>query len=327
MSENMASPVFDPERIQVGISSCLLGQNVRFDGGHKQSSLCQNELATVFDYQPICPEVAIGLPIPRPAIRLVEDGEQIRLRGSQDAQLDVTEPMQTFAAQQVAQLSALSGYIVCAKSPSCGMERVKIFAQEQGHPASHKGRGLFTQKLMEQHPLLPVEENGRLNDPVLRDNFVTRVFIYHQWQALQHKGLTAHDLVEFHARHKFLLLAHKPAIYRQLGPLVAQLGEQPLAELAEQYIALMMTALNINATRRNHTNVLQHIQGFFKKLISSEERQALADVIDQYRLGKLPLMAPITLIRHLLVKFPDPYIAKQSYLRPYPDSLGLRNQL
>lgn len=324
--EFVQAPTFSPDHIVVGISSCLLGHKVRFDGGHKRSSICQDEFSEVFDYLPVCPEIAIGLPVPRPAIRLqlTEQGE--RLLVSNDPQQDLTEAMKAFAARQLPALSGLSGYIVCAKSPSCGMERVKLTGQK-GQSLPQQSVGMYTRQLMSTYPLLPVEENGRLNDPHLCDNFVTRVHVFHQWQALSHEGLSARKIIEFHSRHKFLILSHEPKAYRRLGPLVAALSENHVNDIAERYIQEVMSALKVPASRRNHTNVLQHIQGFFKKLIPSDERQAMAQVIEQYRLGKLPLMAPITLIRHMLVKFPQPYLAQQSYLQPYPDSLGLRNRL
>ena len=311
---------FSQSKAHVGISACLLGQQVRFDGGHKRSPFCANVLAKYVDFVPVCPEMAIGLGTPRPTIRLIKQEQNVIARTAKGE--DVTKALVDFGRRTAEQLDFISGYIFCAKSPSCGMERVRIY-EENGRGGFKNGVGLYADALMKARPYLPVEEEGRLNDPILRENFVARVYAYHSWQTLARKGLTAADLIDFHARYKYLLLAHCPDSYRQLGRLLGNLSED-LQTIADAYLPIFMTALSKPASRKNHSNVLQHLQGFFKKRLPSEQRQALGQVIEDYRLGTLPLLAPITLIRHLLTQYPAPYIEKQYYLRPYPDSLSLR---
>jgi len=307
--------------IKVGISGCLLGQKVRFDGGHKQSKYCQQVLANYFDFEPICPEMGIGLGTPRRAIRLVKDKDLIRVVAS-DGSFDVTEKLNTFSEQTSSQLSHLSGYIFCAKSPSCGMERVTLY-----HAGSNNGQrngvGVFAAQIMKDHPLLPVEEDGRLNDHLLRENFITRVFAYHHWQSLIRSGVTMAKLIDFHAKHKYLLMAHNAKLYYKLGPMLAGTGERA-EQIAPQYITLFMQALSCVPNRKSHSNTLSHLQGYFKRSLDSTQRVDLADIIEQYRKGLIPLMAPLTLINHYLKIYPDPYLAQQLYLHPHPDQLRLR---
>jgi uncharacterized protein YbgA (DUF1722 family) len=205
------------------------------------------------------------------------------------------------------------------------MERVRIY-NEKGIPEKN-GSGLFAARLMEAHPNLPIEEEGRLMDPVLRENFIERVFVYYRWQKLLRTGLTVKDLMEFHASHKFNLLAHNESIYRELGPLVAQATPKNLETIAEQYINMLMKGMKKPATRKRHTNVLMHVMGFLKNALSSDDKQELLDILEQYRLGRVPLIVPITLLRHHLRREPHPYIEKQYYMKPYPEELMLRNSL
>ena len=309
------------EAIKVGISSCLVGQKVRFDGGHKQSKYCQQVLANYFDFQPICPEMAIGLGTPRRAIRLLKDQDLIRVVAS-DGSFDVTEKLNDFSVQASSKLGHLSGYIFCAKSPSCGMERVTLY-QTSSNNGQRDGVGVFAAQVMKDHPLLPVEEDGRLNDPLLRENFITRVLAYHQWQSLMQSGVTIAKLIAFHAQHKYLLMAHNSALYYQLGPMLGGTGEHP-EHIAPQYIALFMKTLACLPNRKSHSNTLSHLQGYFKSHLDSAQRVDLANIIDQYREGLLPLMAPMTLINHYLKIYPDPYLIQQVYLHPHPDELKLR---
>lgn len=310
-------------KIQVGISACLLGQTVRFDGGHKRSAFCTDTLANYFDYLPVCPEMAIGLGSPRPALRLVRQGNEIRMQAS-NGQFDVTDQMIAYSQRKVSELGAISGYILCAKSPSCGMERVRLYSS-QG--AAKEGTGLFAHALMTALPLLPVEEEGRLNDPVLRENFVTRVFAYHDWQQLLAQGLTAARLIAFHSRYKYLVMAHRPTAYRALGRLLAALKGPSLSQVAERYITQLMQALRQPANRKGHTNVLQHLQGYFKRQLSAAQREELAQLIQRYRTGELPLLAPMTLLQHYLREHPNDYLGRQVYLSPHPAALGLRYSL
>jgi len=312
-------------KIEIGISSCLLGQEVRHDGGHKRNAWILNTLSSYFDFRPLCPELAIGMGVPRPTIRLIKQDNVIRLVGSKDTDLDVTDEMNRFSDQAVSGLDDLSGYILKKDSPSCGMERVRIY-NEKGIPEKN-GSGLFAARLMEAHPNLPIEEEGRLMDPVLRENFIERVFVYFRWQKLLHAGLTVKELMEFHAAHKFNLLAHNESIYRELGPLVAQATPENLEAIAEQYINMLMKGMKKPATRKRHTNVLMHVMGFLKNALSSDDKQELLDILEQYRLGRVPLIVPITLLRHHLRREPHPYIEKQYYMKPYPEELMLRNSL
>jgi uncharacterized protein YbgA (DUF1722 family)/uncharacterized protein YbbK (DUF523 family) len=312
-------------KIQIGISSCLLGQEVRHDGGHKRNAYILNTLSSYFEFRPLCPEMAIGMSVPRPPVRLVKHNGEIRLVGSRDPSLDVTEDMNRFASRTVGNLDDISAYILKKDSPSCGMTRVRIY-NDKGHPEKN-GSGLFASRLMEAHPCLPVEEEGRLMDPVLRENFLERVFVYYRWQKLRAEGLSVRGLMDFHACHKFNLLAHNESIYRELGPLVATANTDNLDEIAEQYLKLLMQGMKKPATRKRHTNVLMHVMGFLKDVLSSDDKQELLDILDQYRQGLVPLIVPITLLRHHLRKAPQPYIERQFYMNPYPEELMLRNNL
>jgi len=310
--------------IKVGISSCLLGAKVRYDGGHKQSRYCQNILSDHFEFEPLCPEMAIGLGTPRKAIRLVSDDDRIRVVAS-DGSFDVTDEMEEYAIKTSVTLDHLSGYILCAKSPSCGMERVTLY-QAGTNDGQRNGVGVFAAQIMKDHPLLPVEEEGRLNDSLLRDNFITRVFAYNKWKSLVAGagGVTMAKMISFHAQHKYLLMAHNPALYYKLGPIIGGNTEKSTADIADEYIKLFMQVLATLPTRKSHTNTLAHLQGYFKKHLSSDQRVDLASNIDKYRQGLLPLMAPLTLINHYLALFPDPYLQQQVYLHPHPDELKLR---
>ena len=313
-----------PHPIQIGISACLLGDQVRYDGGHKRLPFATDELSRHFDFVKVCPEQAIGMGVPRPTIRLVGDPENPRLQGSKEGpDLDVTEKMQVFASDTAAKLGHISGYIFCAKSPSCGMERVPVVS-ETGQGLGKVGVGIYARKLMEALPLLPVEENGRLNDLPLRENFVLRVIAYSRWQAIQAEGLTVAALQEFHRRHKFLLLAHNQSIYRQLGPLVADTLSDNLEKSADEYIRRFMDALKKPANPKNHRNALMHIQGFFKDHLEKEDRAQLSKVIEDYSNGLLPLLVPLEMLAMFLKKYQVDYLLDQYYFDPYPRDLKLR---
>lgn len=311
---------FDTQQIQVGISACLLGQQVRFDGGHKRSEFVEKELTRYFSFTPVCPEMAIGLGSPRKAIRLVRRDDIIYVEAS-DGSFDVTEQLTTFSQQQTATFGHLAGYILCAKSPSCGMERVRIYSAKG---SAKEGIGVYARILMATNPLLPVEEDGRLCDPILRENFVTRVFAYHDWLALQNSGITRGKLIAFHSRYKYLLFAHQPAAYKSLGKLLGDAVDLPLEALASRYIAGLMQGLQQRVSRKNHANVLQHLQGYFKKQLSPAQKAELQTTIDKYRRGLLPLMSPMTLLQHYLREYPNPYLASQVYFNPHPEDLALR---
>ena len=269
--------------------------------------------------------MAIGLGVPRPPIRLVSNNGQLRAVGVADPTLDVTEDLVEYGRTVASQLTDVSGYIFKRASPSCGMERVKIYSSK-GMPVD-SGAGLYAQAIMQALPLLPTEEEGRLMDPVLRENFIERIFTYHRWQSLLRSGLTPAGLVDFHTNHKFSVLAHDEGAYRTLGKIVAESGSADLQQLAERYATLLMTAMKQRATRKLHSNVLQHIMGYLKEKIDGDDKAELLEVIGNYRRGQIPLIVPITLLRHHLRRHPDPYITRQYYLKPHPEELMLRNSL
>ncbi|HAD49197.1 DUF523 and DUF1722 domain-containing protein [Idiomarina sp.] len=308
------------KKLTVGISACLLGDEVRFDGGHKRSAFCDDELSRHVEFVRFCPEVGIGLPIPRPTIRLEKHDNDVHAVIPKTG-ANVTQKLSDFADKIQLKAQQLSGYVLCAKSPSCGMERVKLYDPDTGH-AQKEAMGIFAARLRELNPALPLEEDGRLNDPHLRENFILRVWVYGHWQALP-KPLTKKALLDFHTRCKLLLLAHDQPAYRELGK---RLGEAEKIDeaFAQQYIIDVMQALSEPASKRNHTNTLQHIQGYFKGQLSAQQKQELSEMILQYHDGILPIMAPLTLIRHYLREFPNDYLAQQWYIQPYPEDLKLR---
>ena len=314
-------------RIPVGISQCLMGDPVRFNAGHKHSRLCTEHLGALFELRPFCPEVAIGLGTPRKPIRLAGDPTAPRAVGTVDRTLDVTDALQQYADDVSVLCEELCGFIFMQKSPSCGMERVKVY-EPNGHPAPATGQGIFAARLMQSNPLLPVEEEGRLNDPVLRENFVNRVIVYSDWQQLLREELSPSRLLAFHARHKYLLMAHQSPSYRKMGQMLANPGRgAALRETADAYFAELMTALRRPASRRGHSNVLQHVAGHFKKVLNPPEKAELQQLINHYRSGIVPLVVPVTLLRHHLLRHPDPYLLQQAYLQPHPPELSLRNAI
>ena len=320
----MSTPVI--EKPKLGISACLMGTEVRFNGGHKESHLCTRALSEYFDFVQACPEVAIGMGIPREPIRLVGDAENPRALGTVNRELDVTEALANYGAQMADELGDICGYIFMQKSPSCGLERVKVY-RENGAPADGGGSGIYAKAFCERHPNLPVEEDGRLNDAVLRENFVTRVFAYFAWQQLLKKGVTRRALTEFHSRYKYQLMANDPVQYKALGKMLGNMGRSDPNEIAPQYFSDLMTALKKCATRRTHTNVLQHLAGYLKQTISAEDKQEIQQLIAQYHQGIVPLIVPLTLLKHHFRQHPDPYVALQVYMQPHPENLSLRNAI
>jgi uncharacterized protein YbgA (DUF1722 family)/uncharacterized protein YbbK (DUF523 family) len=310
----------------VGISACLLGEEVRYDGGHKRDRYVTDTLANFFQWVPVCPEVELGLGTPRETIQLVQLGDEVRLRTTR-TDADLTDDMRRFARRRAAELARerLSGYILKKDSPSCGYERVKV-RQPKG-PAKRHGRGLFAAALLEQMPPLPVEDEGRLCDPRLRENWVERVFAYHALEGLFAARWKPRDVVEFHTRYKFALLAHSEPDYRELGRLVARAKSLSRAELREAYTAQFMTALSKPATVRRNVNVLEHLLGFFKRDLDAAAKRELLAHIDDYRRGLAPLVVPLTLVRHYVRLLDVRYLADQVYLNPHPKELALRNHV
>ncbi|MBV6750045.1 DUF523 and DUF1722 domain-containing protein [Pseudomonas chlororaphis] len=314
-----------PRKPRIAVSACLMGIEVRYNGGHKESRLCTRTLSQYFDFITLCPEAAIGLGTPREPIRLVGDARQPRAVGSVRAETDVTQALADYGKQMAGELTDICGYIFMQKSPSCGLERVKVY-QEGGRPAED-GRGIYAQAFCALHPDLPVEEDGRLNDAVLRENFLTRVFAYAAWQELRQAGLTRRGLTEFHARYKYLLMAHNPLQYKVLGHLLGSMGKADAETVGPRYFSQLMAALKKCATRHTHANVLQHLSGYLKQTLSADDKQEMLQLIDQYHQGIVPLVVPLTLLKHHFRQHPDPYIARQVYLQPHPENLSLRNAI
>jgi uncharacterized protein YbgA (DUF1722 family)/uncharacterized protein YbbK (DUF523 family) len=309
--------------IKVGISSCVLGERVRFDSGHKISNFVTKELDGYFSFVPVCPEVGVGMSVPRPTIRLVSNEERIALVETKNPDNDHTDNMLTYSENKVDELQSeqLCGYIVCAKSPTCGMERVKVYSKNN---AAKEGIGLYTRTLMEKMPWLPVEEDGRLNDPVLKENFITRIYCLNDFYESMGGEPTRGKIIAFHSRYKLTLMAHHPESYRSLGRLVADVASYEIDDFFNEYRLGLMKALQNRASRKNNTNVLMHLQGYFKRSLTGKEREELATVISDYRTGLLPLLAPLTLIKHYLNTYPDEYLQQQKYLEPYPQEMRLR---
>lgn len=312
--------------IRIGISACILGEKVRFDGGHKEDRYITRTLAPWFEWVPVCPEVELGLGIPRETLRLVRIGEATGMVMPKSGR-DLTAEMRRFAKQRVAQLDAerLGGFVLKSDSPSCGMERVRVY--EQNGMPQRNGRGIFAEALLERFPDLPVEEDGRLCDPRLRENWIERVFAFQRLGELWAERWKVRDLVAFHTAHKLTVLAHSPAAYSELGRLVAGAKDVPRDELRRRYQSGFMSALRVIATRGRHANVLQHMAGYLKKQLDDTSRTELLQHIEEYRTGILPLIVPLTLINHHLRKIDVPYLRGQAYLCPHPRELALRNHV
>lgn len=314
------------ERIRLGISACLLGEPVRFDGGHKRDPFLVESLGQFVEWVPVCPEVESGLDAPRESMRLVQADGRIRLVTNKTAQ-DHTTRMQAYARRRVEELgdSELYGFVLKKDSPSCGLERVKVYGSA-GMPVK-SGRGLFADALVRRFPLLPVEEEGRLNDPRLRENFVERIFAYRRLTALFAGRWSMGEVVRFHTAHKLTLMAHRPEAYRRLGHLVASGKAMARREFQDRYSTEFMTALGAMATPRRQANVLQHMLGYFKQTLDRESRAELLALIGDYAGGRVPLVVPLTLFAHHIRRCGVPYLADQVYLRPHPVELMLRNHV
>jgi uncharacterized protein YbgA (DUF1722 family)/uncharacterized protein YbbK (DUF523 family) len=314
------------KKIKLGISTCLLGENVRYDGGHKLDRFLTDTLGQYVEYVPVCPEVECGLPVPRESMHLEGDPEFPRLVTLRTKQ-DMTERMVSWAKRRVVELEkeGLCGFIFKSDSPSSGMERVRVY-NEKGMPVK-KGVGMFARIFMEYYPLLPVEDEGRLHDPKLRENFVERIFTLKRWREVLAKKESRGNLVDFHTQHKLLILSHSPKHYQIMGKLVAQAKEIPLKDLFQQYQTILMEALLLKTTPKKNANVLMHMMGYFKEQLSSDEKQELLEVIDHYGQEYIPLIVPITLINHYVRKYDQPYLKEQVYLNPHPLELQLRNHV
>ncbi len=313
-----------PSSIKIGVSTCLLGEKVRFDGGHKHNPYITQTLGQFFEFVPVCPEAECGLGIPREAMRLIGDVANPRLVTNKTG-IDRTRQMKDWAAKRLDELEKerLCGFIFKKDSPSSGLYRVKVYT-DQGQPV-RTGRGLFAAAFTSRFPRIPVEEEGRLHDPALREKFIEQVFALKRWREALAMGPSMGNLVNFHTREKLLLMAHSQKHYRIMGRLVAGGKKIPAATLYDRYEMLLMEALNLKATIAKHTNVLMHILGYFKKQLSADEKQEVLELIDNYRNGRLPLIVPVTLLNHFVRKYRQPYLSDQTYLKPHPLDLALRN--
>jgi uncharacterized protein YbgA (DUF1722 family)/uncharacterized protein YbbK (DUF523 family) len=313
-------------KIKLGISTCLLGENVRYDGGHKLEHFITETLGKYVEFVPVCPEVECGLGIPREAMRLAASPEGPRLVTIR-TQVDYTERMLDWTRRRLLELERedLCGFIFKSGSPSSGMERVKIY-HGKGEPA-RTGVGIFAREFMQHFPLLPVEDEGRLHDPGLRENFLERLFTMKRWRETVALGARRGHLLDFHTRHKLLIMAHSPKHYGDLGSFVARLKDMPLAEVYRQYQTRLMEALRLKSTVSKNVNVLHHVMGYFKKNLSPNEKEELLEIINNYRQGYIPLIVPITLLNHFVRKYDQAYLKNQYYLNPHPLELKLRNHV
>ncbi|MEW6388044.1 MAG: DUF523 and DUF1722 domain-containing protein [Thermodesulfobacteriota bacterium] len=320
------SPIDPPSQIKLGISSCLLGAKVRYDGGHKWDRFITDTLGRYVEFVPVCPEVECGLGVPREAMRLEGKVEAPRLVTRQTHR-DFTEQMEKWADRRLVELAqeGLCGFIFKSRSPSSGMVQVKVYGSE-GAPVK-KGVGLFARRFMEHFPLLPVTDEGRLHDPGLRENFIEAIFTLKRWRENLEQGKSRGNLVDFHTRHKLLILSHSPRHLRLMGKLVAQVTALPPEELFDRYQTLLLEALRLQTTVKKHIDVLYHLMGYFKKVLSGGEKQELLETIDYYRHGYVPLIVPVTLINHYVRKYDQPYLKGQYYLQPHPIELKLRNHV
>ncbi len=314
------------EKIRLGISRCLLGENVRYNGGHALDRYLRDTLGKYVEYVPVCPEVECGFGIPRETLRLLGDSKKPRLVTSRTG-VDHTDRMEAWAHKRVAELGTetLCGFIFKSDSPSSGMERVKVY-DDKGVPRKI-GVGVFARIFMERFPLTPVEEEGRLHDPVLRENFIERIFTCQRYGEAMEEKKRIGSLVDFHTRNKLLLMAHSPKYLKQMGSLVAHAKELPKKDFVTQYESFLAEAMSVKPSAAKHTNVLHHIMGYFKKDLSADEKQELLDIIDEYRRGFIPLIVPVTLLNHYVRRYKEPYLKEQTYLNPHPLELQLRNHV
>ncbi len=313
--------------IRIGISTCLLGKKVRFDGGHKHDRFITDILGEYFEFVPVCPEIDVGMGVPREAVHLVGDPDRPAMVGTRSG-TDWTARMNRYSIRRARQLArhCLSGYILKSKSPTCGMERVKLYTPS-GQATDRRTSGLYSRQVIDHYPLLPVEEEGRLNDARLRENFIVRVFAYHRVQRLFLNGFKRAQVVRFHTEHKHLMLAHSPRHYKLLGQFVAAVKQVTPSEFRRRYIEQFMEGLRVKSTPAKNVNVLLHIVGFLRKHLDAGDKSYLLQVIEDYRHQLVPLVVPITLVRHYVEKFKIEYLADQIYLNPHPKELMLRNHV
>jgi len=318
--------MINSEKIKLGISACLLGENVRYDGGHKLDKFIKETLGQYVEYVAVCPEVECGFGIPRESMHLEGEPDAPRLVTTR-TKIDLTLRMVNWAQKRVRELEKedLCGFIFKSDSPSSGMERVKIY-NENKMPVK-KGVGIFAGIFMNYFPVLPVEDEGRLHDPDLRENFIERIFALRRWRESLKNTKGKGSLLHFHTAHKLLILSHSTKHYQIMGKLVADQKKIPLTQLRGKYEILLLEALSLRATPKKHTNVLQHMMGYFKEQLSADEKSELLEIISDYHKGFVPLIVPVTLIRHYARKYQQGYLTEQVYLNPHPTELKLRNHV
>jgi uncharacterized protein YbgA (DUF1722 family)/uncharacterized protein YbbK (DUF523 family) len=314
------------KKLRIGVSTCLLGETVRYDGGHALDRYITGTLGRHMEFVPVCPEMEAGLGVPREPLRLIGDPDSPRLV-TVNTKRDLTDTMIEWAKRRVKRLEKedLRGFIFKSKSPSSGMERVKVYT-EQGISV-RKGVGIFARTFMEHFPRIPVEEEGRLNDPRLRENFIERIFTLDRWRKTSKDGITRGDLVAFHTRHKLLILSHSPRHYQVMGKKVAHIKGKGISEVCDDYESMLIEALRLKATVKKHINVLHHMMGYFKKQLTADEKKELLGIIKDFHDGLIPLIAPITLFNHYVRKYEQQYLKDQVYLSPHPTELKLRNHV
>lgn len=314
------------KKIPLGVSQCLLGEQVRFDGGHKRSRYLTDVLSDFIDFRPLCPEVAIGLGVPRKPIRLVVHGEETRVVGVANPDLDVTDALIAQAEYAVKQMPDICGYIFMQNSPSCGVFGMKRY-RTNGYTMDGNGRGVYAKRFMELMPLLPVEEVGRLNDAGLRDNFLTRVFAFHDFKVQVASTPTAKKLIDFYSRYKYQVMAHDVPSYFEIGRFLSNLSGRDIQVACNEFFKLFMTALSHHANRKGNTNAMMHLRGYLKEILNTQDKQELSQLIDSYKAGMVPLVVPLTLLKHHLLKLDNPYLKSQTFWSPHPEKLGLRNHI
>jgi len=323
---NIPLKKFFSGKAKLGISACLLGQKVRYDGGHKQDYFLTETFGRYVEWVPVCPELEVGMGVPRESVRLVGTTDEPKMIAERSGK-DWTAEMNSYADKRVKSLKALelAGYVFKKNSPSCGMERLRLYNAKG--VSSRDGRGLFASAVMKELPLLPVEEEGRLNDPVLRENFIEKVFAYHRWQEFTKGRKSVRALIAFHTNHKLLVLAHSDPHYRRLGRMVAEAKKLAIGVVYEQYGRILMEALAVHATAKKHCNVLEHMIGYFSRQLSADERKEIVDLVVDFRRQLIPLIVPLTLVRHYVNKYHVAYLQEQIYLEPSPKELMLRNHV
>ena len=311
-------------KIPIGVSQCLLGEPVRYDGGHKRNRYLTDVLSNHVEFRSFCPELAIGLGVPRKPIRLIVTDGRDRIRGVENSDLDVTDALIKEAEDAASKMQDICGYVFMQNSPSCGVFGLKRYGSN-GQSIDSRGQGAYAKKFMELMPLIPVEEAGRLTDAGLRENFIARIFALHDWRQHLQSEPTAKKIIEFYSRYKYQVMAHHVPSYFAIGKFLANLSDRPIEQINSEFIQLLMTALGHKATRKGNTNAMMHLRGYLKLHISKLEKAELSNSIEAYGKGLVPIVVPLTLLKHYLMTLDNPYLKNQTFWAPYPDELGLRN--